>query len=230
LWRGAPYPDDLIEIERNLTLVRLLGLPGDDRRLEFPALPEDDTALRAALPANAIVRRPLVGLHPGARPPARRWPTEYFAKVGDSLARCFGATIVVTGGPGEGALAAAVVDQMSSPVVNLSERTSVGGLAALLRRTDLFISNDTGPAHVAVALDRPSISIFGPADRARWAPLDQTRHRVAYRQVECSPCLHWECPIDHRCLRWLEPSQVLALAEDLLTSGHRDGNRSPCAS
>jgi ADP-heptose:LPS heptosyltransferase len=209
----------LSEVERNLTLARRLGLPGDDTRLEFPPLPEDEPGLQAALSTEAIAAWPVVGLHPGARSPARRWPAEYFADVGDALARRFGARIVITGGPGERPLADAVASKMTSPTINLAERTTVGGLAALLRRIDLFISNDTGPAHVAVALDRPSISIFGPADRARWAPLDQSRHRIGFGQVECSPCPHWECPIDHRCMRWLKPSQVLAIAEDLLTAG-----------
>jgi ADP-heptose:LPS heptosyltransferase len=230
MWLGVPYPDGLNEIERNLTLTRLLGLPGDDVRLGFPVLPEDESALRSALSHETLLQRPVVGLHPGARPPARRWPAEHFAVVGDALARRFGATIVITGGPSEGSLAEAVAVKMTSHVVNLAERTSVGGLAALIRKLDLFISNDTGPSQVAVALDRPSISIFGPADRVRWGPLDQTRHRIAYREVECSPCPHWECPIDHRCLRWLEPVRVLTIAEELLASGRREGEAQPCIS
>jgi ADP-heptose:LPS heptosyltransferase len=194
----------------------MLGLPGDDTRLEFPLLPEDYAGLRMALPVSWESRRPLVGLHPGARSAARRWPVEYFAEVGDVLARRHGATIVVTAGPAEGDLANAVISRMTGPAINLAERTTIGGLAALLQSIDLFISNDTGPAHLAVALDRPSITIFGPADRRRWAPLDQGRHRVAFHDVPCSPCPHLDCPIDHRCLRGLAPGRVLDLADDVL--------------
>jgi ADP-heptose:LPS heptosyltransferase len=220
---GAPYPASLHEIQRNLALARSLGLPADDERVEFPALSEDDEYLRAVLPLEKLTRPPIVGLHPGARPPARRWPPERFAAVGAALARRYGATIVITGGPGEASVAEAVVEQLPCPAINLAERTPLGGLAAFLRRADLFISNDTGPAHLAIALDRPSITIFGPADRQRWAPLDQTNHRVAYQPVPCSPCPHWECPIDHRCLRWIEPSHVLDVAEALLGSPQSPG-------
>jgi ADP-heptose:LPS heptosyltransferase len=213
---AAPYPNHLPEVERHLMLARLIGVPTDDRRLEFPLLPEDEAALAELLPSASAPGRPLVGLHPGARPSARRWPIEYFATVGDALARQFGAQLVVTGGPGEGAIAAALCDRLRAPALNLAERTSLGSLAALIQRYDLMISNDTGPAHVAVALDRPSITIFGPAERRRWAPLDQRRHPIAYQPVSCSPCPHWDCPIDHRCLRWVTPAQVLALAERLL--------------
>lgn len=212
----APYPDHLPEVLRHLGIARLLGLPDDDRRLEFPILPEDEAALAPILPAGFGGRRPLIGLHPGARPPARRWPVEYFAEVGDTLIERYDATIVVTAGPSEGVIAENVIKRLHHPVINLAERTTIGSLAALIHRYDLIISNDTGPAHLAVALDRPSVTIFGPADRTRWAPLDQQRHPIAFQPVDCSPCPHWECPIDHRCLRWVRPQQVLEIADRLL--------------
>lgn len=216
LWPGAPYPDDRHEIDRDLGLARLLGLPGDDLRLEFPFLPEDLVEVRSLVPAERDARRPLVGLHVGARPPARRWPAERFAIVGDALVRQYQAQIVLTAGPAEAETAQIVADRMQHPALNLAGKTTLGSLAALIRVCRLFISNDTGPAHIAVAVDTPSVTIFGPADRRRWAPLDPHRHPIAFQPVECSPCPHWECPIDHRCLRWIEPEQVIAHANRLL--------------
>lgn len=221
LWLTAPYPDDRPEIERDLGLARLLGLPSDDRRLEFPLLPEDLIAARALLPSDLRPDQPLIGLHIGARPPARQWPTERFAAVGDALARERQARVLITAGPGEEEKARSVVEGMAAPALSLAGQTTLGSLAAVIRRCDLYISNDTGPAHVAVAVDTPSVTIFGPADRRRWAPLDQRRHPIAYQPVECSPCPHWECPIDHRCLRRIEPEQVLAIARRLLTEERR---------
>lgn len=218
----APYPDHLPEIRRHLGVARLLGLPDDDVRLEFPILPADEAALASILPDGFGQRRPLVGLHPGARPPARRWPIEYFAELGDWLAEHYGATIVITAGPGEGGIAGKVIRRMHSSAINLAEQTTIGSLAALIRRYDLIISNDTGPAHLAVALDRPSITLFGPADRTRWAPLDQRRHPIAFQPVDCNPCSYWECPIDHRCLRWVTPYQVLEIADRLLRETRRE--------
>ncbi|HEX5415243.1 MAG TPA: glycosyltransferase family 9 protein [Chloroflexota bacterium] len=227
---GAPYPDHLPELLRHLGIVRLLGLPDDDRRMEFPILPEDDAALAEVIPNGLFAGTgPLVGLHPGARPPARRWPPEYFAAVGDALAERYGARIVVTGGPGEGGIAPEIIRRMRHPAVSLAEKTSIGSLAALIRHYDLIVSNDTGPAHIAVALDRPSITIFGPADRRRWAPLDQTRHPIAFQPVECSPCPHWECPIDHRCLRRVTPEQVLEIAARLLNAREAGTSEGSCA-
>ena len=95
----------------------------------------------------------------------------------------------------------------------------MGGLAALISKLDLIISNDTGPSHIANAVDTPSLTIFGPADPQRWAALDKARHPIVRKPVECSPCGYWECPIDHRCLEWLKPEAVIGAAEKLLTRG-----------
>ena len=108
---------------------------------------------------------------------------------------------------------------MKAQPLNLAGKTSMGGLAALISKLDLFISNDTGPSHIANAVDTPSLTIFGPADPRRWAALDQARHPIVRKPVECSPCGYWECPIDHRCLEWLKPEAVIGAAEKLLMRG-----------
>ena len=105
---------------------------------------------------------------------------------------------------------------MKTRPINLVGQTSFGGLAALISKLNLFISNDTGPAHVACAVNTPSITLFGPADYARWMPLDTVLHATVRRPVACSPCGHWECPIDHRCLRWIFPEMVLDVAQRAL--------------
>lgn len=215
---AAPYPQDAHEIYRNLGLAALLGCSELEPRLEFPLLDEDWAEAAELLRALPLADRPWIGLHPGARPPARRWPAAYFARVGDELARRFGAQVLITGGPGEEATVQAVLDQMQTRPLNLTGKTSLGALAAIMSKLDLFISNDTGPAHVANAVDALSITIFGPADYQRWAPLDQTRHRTVRHPVACSPCSYWECPIDHRCLRRLQPQVVLEAAEQLLNA------------
>ena len=245
---GAPYPDDQPEVYRNLGLARLLGCPDCDPRLEFP-LDESDYAeansLLESLSGMATARvattiddneqrasygsgdrkgrharsRPLVGLHVGARPPARRWPAAYFVTLADEMVRLFDAQIILTGGTDELSTIRSVEEQMATRPINLAGKTSLGGLAALIDGLDLFISNDTGPAHIANAVGTHSITIFGPADYRRWAPLDQSLHRIVRHPVACSPCGYWDCPIDHRCLRKVFPGHVIEIAGDLLLKG-----------
>lgn len=216
LTRGLLYPEDQPEIYRHLDLIRLLGCERLDPRLEFPLFDEDHTEAVALLQHLARADRPWIGLHAGARPPVRRWPAEYFATVADTLACRFGAQIILTGGPGEEETAQQVETHMHMPALNIAGQTSLGGLAALISKLDLFISNDTGPAHVADAVDCPSITVFGPAEFQRWRPLDGIRHPSLRRPVACSPCNYWACPIDHRCLRWLGPQQVINAAQPFL--------------
>jgi ADP-heptose:LPS heptosyltransferase len=241
---GAPYPDDQPEVLRNVGLIRLLGCPHRGLELEFPLFAQDRAeaaALLRRLPRPRHVPescdpgddacstphqagRPLIGIHAGAHAPARRWPAERFAVVADHLAQRFGAQIVLTGGPGEEEIAQAVAAGTPlagrvAPALNVAGQTSLGGLAALIDRLDLFVANDTGPAHLADALGTPSVTIFGPADHRRWAPLDQTRHPIVRRPVPCSPCRYTVCPIDHRCLSWVAPDAVIDAAERLLVMG-----------
>jgi ADP-heptose:LPS heptosyltransferase len=196
-------------INRSLPLRSLL-------QLEFPLCANDYAEADALLRPFQQEGKPMIGLHPGARPPARRWPATYFATVADMLARQFDALILLTGGSGEEQTVQAVRNAMHTPAVSLAGKTSLGGLAALISRFDLFISNDTGPSHIACAVDCPSVTLFGPADVRRWAPLNRQRHPIVRHPVACSPCGYWECPIDHRCLRWLTPDVVLMAATEML--------------
>jgi ADP-heptose:LPS heptosyltransferase len=209
---GRQYPDGLSEIERNLGLARLLGCSDCDPGLEFPLFNQDYAEAAVLLHRLPLATRPWVGIHAGARPPARRWPVEYFAQVADTFAQRFNAQIILTGGPAEEATVQQVADLMEAQPLNVVGKTSLGGLAALISELDLFISNDTGPAHIAEAVDTPGVTIFGPADYRRWAPLNQERHRIVRHPVKCSPCSFWECPIDHRCLRWIHPNEVIEAA------------------
>ncbi len=218
LWPAAPYPHDQPEVLRNLGLIALLGCSDRGAGLEFPLLSEDHTEADALLEPLASDDRPLIGIHAGARPPSRRWPPARFAAVADNLARRHDAHIILIGGPGEEETVDAVAEHMGTRPLNLAGHTSLGGLAALLARLDIFIGNDSGPAHLAEAVGAPTVRLFGPADVDRWAPLDRAWHAVVRHPVACSPCEYWECPIDHRCLRRIAPADVTRAADDLLAA------------
>ncbi len=218
---ATPYPCHQHEIWRNLHLVAQVGVTELDPRLEFPLHRADYVEAYALLNALAVPMNPtshslLIGIHPGSHALSRRWPAEYFATVADRLAAEWRASIILTGGPDEQQCAYDVMMHMNAPVYNLAGRTSLGALGALLDTMTLFISNDTGPAHLACAVQCASISLFGPAEYTRWAPLETARHIALRHPVACSPCGYQDCPIDHRCLRWLSSETVLATAERLL--------------
>lgn len=216
---GMPYPHDEPEVLRNLGLAKLLGCCELDTHLEFPLFAEDRGEAARLLRKLAGADRPWIGIHAGAKMPARRWPAQDFAKVADYFVERFHAQIILTGSADEKATVCAVAERMHTRPLNVVGETSLGGLAALIRELDLFISNDTGPAHVANAVDTPGVTIFGPADPRRWASLDARRHPIVRQPVECSPCGYWECPIDHRCLRSVSSERVIEVAEELFLRG-----------
>ena len=178
-----PYPEDAHEVHRNLRLVRYLGasdIGAVNDRLEFPLTEADRHEAAEHARSVGLVLAPdaaYVCLHAGARHAAKRWAPERFAQVGAALA-ARGYQVVLTGSAAERPLAAAVAAAMRAPAINLACDISIGGMAALMAGARVVVSNDTGAAHLAVALDVPTVVIFFATDAARWAPLDLRRHRV----------------------------------------------------
>lgn len=211
---GAPYPEDQPEIVRNLQLAFLLGCPDTGMQLEFPIGDIDHKEASSLLPSGPM---PLIGIHPGSKRPAQRWSAENFASVADALAEEVGALTVMTGSTQDELAVEAVRTHMAQEPIVLANKTSLGGLAAVLQKLDLFISNDTGPAHLAEALGTQTIRLFGPGDHRRWGPLDESGHAVIRQAVPCSPCDFWQCPIDHRCLNRVTPDMVLTKARQALS-------------
>ncbi|MGN6809303.1 MAG: glycosyltransferase family 9 protein [Thermomicrobiales bacterium] len=176
------------EVLRWLRLFALLGADASDTRLAAPVPTADDEAVaRALLAPLALAGGPLVGLHPGAKDPARRWPPECFAALADTLAARYGAQIVLTGVASERATTAAVRRLMHAPALDLAGATGIGSLTALVASLDLLIANDTGVAHLAVATETPSVHLIGPGQPDEWLPLDRARHQVVDARQLAAP-------------------------------------------
>lgn len=214
------YPEALPEVRRHLSLMQHLGIASQGEHLELPLTLADYDALQALHDWPQLRGQAYVCIHPGARFLSRRWLPERFAQVADQLASC-GLRVVLTGTPAEAAVAQAVQEHMTAPVVNLCGQTSFGALAALLSHSRLLISNDTGVSHVAAALRIPSVVVVTGSDARRWAPLDRQRHRVVAASVPCQPCEHVECPIGFPCAVAVAVEDVVERALALL-AGERD--------
>ena len=174
----VPWIESENEVLRCLRPLQLLGVETPDTTLDFPLLPTDMRRAQALLAGLPLTPGPIVGLHAGAKDPRRRWPAARFAALGDALATRFQARIVLTGGPGDQPLGAAVRAAMHVPALDLTGRTDLGAAAAVISRLDLLVTNDTGASHLAAATRTPSVVLFGRERPDRWAPLDRARHTV----------------------------------------------------
>ena len=174
-----PYPAQLHEITRTLRLVEFLGAKPAGDTLEFPLTQHDRDEFAAVPGASALAPGAYACLHPGARNPAKRWPIERFARLGDVLHAC-GLEIVLTGSAAERPIAEAVAHAMHAPSRNFALPISVGAMAVLVAGARLLVTNDTGVSHVAVGLRVPSVVVFFATDPRQWAPLDTRLHRTVY--------------------------------------------------
>jgi len=160
---------------------------------------------------------PIVGLNPGASyGGAKRWPAERFAAVADVLARDCAARIVIFGAPGEREIADEVAARMRARALVLAGQTSLGQLMGLIRECDLFITNDSGPMHLAAALQVPQLAIFGSTSETATGPLS-AHAQVIKHQVDCNPCFLRECPGDFRCMLGIPAAEVIAAAQRKLS-------------
>lgn len=171
-----PYPEDLPEIQRHLSLMKFLGIEANGAALEFPIFNEDLRAFEQ-LRREYGIKNDYVCVHPGARDIRRWWAPRKFAQVADVLAGK-GYDVVFTGTDAEYEAVERVRGNMREKSINLAGRTSLGVLGALVHNSRLVVSNDTGVSHVAAALGTPSVVIFLASDPTRWAPLNRALHQV----------------------------------------------------
>jgi heptosyltransferase-2 len=157
--------------------------------------------------------RPLVILNPGAtNSEAKRWPESRYAEVSDRFTET-GALVVIIGAGTEESLATRIelLTHGERPV-NLVGLTDIPTLCGLLSLARVVISNDTGSAHVAAALGRPTLTIFGPTNEFETAPLGPKAELVRAPGIECERCMLRQCPIDHRCMTRITTDEVFGRA------------------
>ncbi len=163
----------------------------------------------------------LAVIHPGAaNGSAKRWPAAHWARVADRLHAELNAVVAVTGTPSEAGVVQELARQCAFKPIILAGQTNVPQMGALLKRADLFLSSDSGPAHMAAALGTPQVTIFGPTDHLVYAPFS-ARAKVLRQELWCSPCYDAsataECRFGHvNCMRELAPERVFDACLQLL--------------
>jgi lipopolysaccharide heptosyltransferase II len=196
------------DTEYNVEVVRALGARGDTPEPTV-GVAEGDRERATALVGADTGR--LVIFHTGAtNGRAKRWPADHWMELSRLLHRQ-GVDIAAVGAGDEDARLANHL--VTSPELNLVNRTSLGELIAVLERAAVVVTGDSGPMHVAAALDRPVVGLFGPTDPALYAPFRARRSTVLRHEVPCSPCYKLDrvadCPLGHTlCQRLLDPARV----------------------
>lgn len=138
---------------------------------------------------------------------AKCWFPERFAEVANRLQSTRDADVVLFGTQGEAAVSNAITANLRRKPVDLTGKTGIGELPALLSQCHLFLGNDSGAMHVAAAVGLPVVAVFGPTDPEGTSPVT-TRFSLVQQKPYCSPCFLKRCPTDHRCMKSVTPDMV----------------------
>ena len=219
----VPKPGEIPAHEQfyYLELLRRVGWLGHVKgetsialKVETPAI---DTAERTLLEAGAHAKNIRVAIGAGASyGSAKCWPPERFAEVGNQLAADADADVILFGTAAEAGVSAAICAGLRRAPVDLTGKTGMADLPALLSRCHLFIGNDSGAMHVAAAVGLPVVAIFGPTDPWGTAPVTP-RCTIVQEKPYCSPCFLRRCPTDHRCMTRVTANAVVEAARSWLS-------------
>ena len=221
-WTGRCYttvvrPDaEAHRIERDLAALVPLGAVSRDGVPRLRLTPEDEAKVEQLAGQLGLARdRSWVVIQPGARYWFKAWPPERFAELADRLNDRFGSQILVAGSPDEEPLTQSVVRQANSRPVAIAGRSDVRTLAALLKRSALFVGNDTGAMHIAAAMGTPVVGLFGPSNPREWGPRGGPAE-VIYKGLDCRICFHPTCQRgEENCMKLITVEEVMAACRRL---------------
>jgi len=221
-------------VDYYLALATALGCAPEPPRLELATDPESEAAAERLFQAFGARRdRPVIALNnSGAYGEAKLWPDEHFATLARRLALEHDQNLVLLAGPADAARMVRLRSELGSAhVLTTAERPSLGLSKAVVRRSRLLLTTDSGPRHFAAAFGVPAVVLFGPTDPA-WTDLHSDLENWVRLGLDCQPCQQRRCPLGHhRCMRDLRPEHVADTIRERLqrsaqeSAGIRDGFR-----
>ncbi|HSQ87049.1 MAG TPA: lipopolysaccharide heptosyltransferase I [Desulfobacterales bacterium] len=194
-------------LTRGMVLLNAIGIPTNEIEYKLPVSNDDCEKVDELMKRHDINGvKFLIAINPVAKWESKLWPKERFARLADMIIDEYDARIIFTGGYEDLHIIQDIMSAMKGRALNLSGHTTLKMLAALYKKTVLVISTDTGPMHLAVAVETPVVAIFGPTAPWRTGPYGSS-HRVVRADPECSPCFKRQCETMD-CMHQISVDQV----------------------
>lgn len=206
-------------LDRGLQMLKTLGVLRDriEYRLPITARARDKAARLIESVSPAAGQKP-IAINPVAQWDTKLWSVERFARLADRLIASYQVPVFFTGGPGDKPVVDEIIGAMHHDAVNLAGRTSLIELAALYREMACLVSTDTGPMHIAAAVDTPVVALFGPTAQWRTGPFGRD-HRIVFSEQPCRPCFKRTCDTMD-CMRAIRVDQVAEQVRLILEEGN----------
>jgi heptosyltransferase-2 len=160
-------------------------------------------------------QKPTLGINPGATyGSAKRWYPDEFAKVANQMAKEY--DIIIFGGPGEEDIAKDIEKNLTiKNYQNLCAKLSIQELCEKIAGLSMFVTNDSGPMHIAAAYNVPIVAIFGPTKFTETSPYSKN-YKIVTKNLECAPCMKRECPLKtHECMKEIKADEVIKAIKEL---------------
>lgn len=219
LTHSLKFPSQLEElhlVEVYKYLLCPLGIPSSGTEpILYLTQDEKDSALTLLKEHGGNSSSLFIGVNPlAAYGPAKCWPQERYRSLIARLSKNPGCKVLVFGDKSGMPILNEICKGLSSNVVNLGGKTTLRQLISLISLCDLFLTNDSGPMHIAAALKTPLIALFGSTNDKKTGPYNHGT--VVRKEVSCAPCYLRKCPIDFRCMNNIEVDDVYQLSQDYL--------------
>lgn len=183
----------LHEVNRYLRVLQLINIEDPASGLEFWHTDEDRRVVRQLLSDwDVLPEDSIIGVNLGTTWETKSWALDRFADVIAGIQDRFEGAVVLTGSSSEVGLGKALGELAKARVINLIGKTTVLQLGALIERCNLYLTCDSGPMHIAAAVETPTIALFGPTNPQRHRPYGEGHH-VIEKDVSCRPCYKREC-------------------------------------
>ena len=203
-------------LSRGMMFIDALGIPSNMVEFKLPVSSHDHEKVHDLMRAYGLLgAKPMVAINPVARWETKLWANKKFSQLADNLIDRYDAKIVFTGGPDDRETIQNIMTAMKGHAVNLAGHTTLKMLAALYQKMVFVVSTDTGPMHLAAAVDTAVVALFGPTAPWRTGPFG-SGHRVIRTASACSPCFKRQCDRNRcRCMTDITVEMVYSAASQL---------------
>jgi len=201
-------------VGRYLDFIRYLGADIDNPEFYIPIEEENRTRVETLLKANGIdINESFVAVNPVAFWDTKLWEDDKFARLCDRITEELEYKVVFTGSKGHGSIEC-IRSMMTVPSINLEGQTTLRDLAYLYSLSGLLITTDSGPMHIAAAMNTPTVALFGPTDPSRTGPYGKG-HIVVRKEMPCSPCFLKKCDTK-RCMKEIGVDEVFEAVKEVI--------------